>query len=52
MLCRYFGPVDGDGYGDGLAVDSVQVADRSNWVLPALQLWTLLVFRVVAVTVV
>ena len=52
VLCRRFGPVDGGGYVDRLAVDSVQVADRSNWVLPALQLWTLLVLWVVAVAVV
>ena len=52
VLRRCFGPVDGGGYVDRLAVDSVQVADRSNWVLPALQLWTLLVLWVVAVAVV
>jgi hypothetical protein len=27
VLCPYVGPVDGDGYVDRLAVDSVQVAD-------------------------
>ena len=50
--CCCFRPVHGDGNGDGLAVGSVKMADRADGILPGLQLWTLLVLRVVAVAVV